>query len=150
MGDAKVIYQGPKVFWKTKVTLEVVVVEHFVFNVLEIACFDSALNEEAPRLFIDDNVLQSKIDTNIVERLKELEKDKIRLKGGAVDEQAVAIKVLRQARVEYILDRLCIKDYSPRDKKVIVDLQFNFHDRESDTVVTVASMLTRKPHGLQS
>lgn len=144
------IYQGPKVFWKTKVTLEVCVVEHFIYGVLEIVCFDSVLKEEAPRLFIDDNVLQSKIDASIVERLKDLEKEKMRLKGGSIDDQAVSTKVLRQARVEYILDRLFIKEYSAKEKTVVVELQFNFHDRESDSVVTVASMVTRKPNGLQS
>lgn len=54
---AKILYRGVKTFWKTKNSIEFVLLEHTGCDVLEIVAFEPVLCVEAPRIYLDKRLL---------------------------------------------------------------------------------------------
>jgi len=104
--SAEVIKQGTKSFWKTKTTIEVLLLEHPNSDVLEIVCFDPITNQEAPHIFI----LRSKVvllicDEEIQYRLFELQ-EPIRQRHGIIDNDALLKIAWNDAIYDLVDDRL--------------------------------------------
>lgn len=54
----KVLFRGTKTFWKTKNSIEIAVIDHCDFDIFEVVAFEPALQVEAPRLYVDAQVLR--------------------------------------------------------------------------------------------
>lgn len=145
----RVLYEGSKCFWRTRNTLDVTIVEHEDFAVVEVLAYDPGLDAEAPRLYLDDINLRSKVDATFIDRFVRLEKEKAMRKKITPDSRAYHQKAVDQARVDYILDRLFVKSLQADERKIVVELQFSFSDRDGETGGPgVGEMVIRRPHGM--
>lgn len=54
-------FDGQKVFWGSRSTMELTLVEHLDLSIVEIIGFDPLLKAEAPRLYIDRLLLQNSL-----------------------------------------------------------------------------------------
>lgn len=61
---AEVIYEGSKFFWRTRNTVDIVVVLHAELQILEIVAYEPNLDVEAPRIYLNRNILDSMLDQN--------------------------------------------------------------------------------------
>jgi len=108
---ATVLHRGPKVFWKVRCTVEVVIVNHGVHDVLEVICFEPALSHEAARLYLRHSAL-----------LKEVAKEDVLLEEitEKVDgDQDKKLKLL----VNFITERLHIKSFNPKTRLFQIEFQ---------------------------
>lgn len=136
MEKKEILFEGTKRFWKTNVTLTVTIVEHKSHGTLEVVCYDSALGVEAPRFYVDDFALKLKVVGN---------------HGVATDTKAQGPTdpSSDQVRARYIVDRLFLKKYDSSSRKLLVEMQFNFADRENEQEgQNVSDMVIPKPFGL--
>ena len=151
MESVRVIFEGPKVFWKTRVTLDIVIVEHTNFGVLEVIAFDAELKLEAPRLYIDQEDLQSMINQqNFIQRFVSLEKEKAARQNEAVEIVDITKRATDKATADYILDRICVMKYSKKEEVLTVEMQFDFSDRDLETEGhSVDKMVIARPSGMK-
>jgi nitrogen regulatory protein PII-like uncharacterized protein len=74
-------YQGSKSFWKTRTNIDLLIVNHKKYNCLEVICYDPEKGIEAPRIYLNNNVLISKVDLEeIKQRLEEKTEASLRQK----------------------------------------------------------------------
>jgi hypothetical protein len=59
---AKVLFEGTKTFWKTKNSIRLTVIEHRLHDVLEVVAYEPAIQVEAPRLYLDIELIVSLLD----------------------------------------------------------------------------------------
>ena len=131
--SAEVIKQGTKSFWKTKTTIEVLLLEHPDSDVLEIVCFDPITNQEAPHIFI----LRSKVvllicDEEIQYRLFELQ-EPIRQRHGIIDNDALLKIAWNDAIYDLVDDRLELHKLLAGSKAFRVSLRKPLPDEDPRT-----------------
>jgi hypothetical protein len=62
-----VLFNGSKTFWKTRSDFKVVIVFHFKQAIVEIIAFDPADGVEFPRIYLDSQLICSKLDPTVIE-----------------------------------------------------------------------------------
>jgi hypothetical protein len=62
-----VLLEGSKTFWKTRSYLKVIIVIHFKQAILEMIAYDPADGVEFPRIYLDSQLINSKLDPTIIE-----------------------------------------------------------------------------------
>lgn len=103
---AEVLKQGTKKFWKTKTSIEVLLVEHKELDILEIVCFDPITSQEAPRIYLLYSKLLPLISEEEIQyRLFELQ-EPILQRRGVIDNEALLKIVWNDAVYDYIDERL--------------------------------------------
>ena len=154
MGDLpleEVIFQGAKPYWRTRNTLDVMLVEHRKFNMIELITYDPTLDKESPRIYLDNTILNSKLDqADIDARLLVVKEPFIRRR--EVPDSAKLLKdIINRAKADYVLNRLFISEYSLEKKHITVEIQFNFRDRDDElhTGTDVGLLVCQKPSLLQ-
>lgn len=98
----EVIFDGVKVFWKTRAHLEVTLVEHFDSNAIEVIGFDPAVKDEAPRLYVDTVLLGKALSEEDIE-------DKIAdasLLKKSMDKARLRAQCIQEMKKEYLLARV--------------------------------------------
>lgn len=108
---AVVLHRGPKVFWKVRCTVEVVIVNHGVHDVLEVICFEPALSHEAARLYLRHSAL-----------LREVAKEDILLEEITEKVDAGHERKLNLL-VNFITERLQIKLFNPKTRLFQIEFQ---------------------------
>jgi hypothetical protein len=74
-------YQGSKSFWKTRTNIDLLIVNHTKYNCLELICYDPEKGVEAPRIYLSNSLLISKVDlAEIKQRLEERTEASLRQK----------------------------------------------------------------------
>lgn len=113
MGPAsKVICQGVKRDWETRNTINVMLVEHSSFNVLEIITYDLMLDREAPRLYVNHKA--------VLARLKRLDYEQpVREAKNNFDKG----RFLQRAAFDFLTSHLLILVYSLPERKIVVALR---------------------------
>ena len=102
-----VIFKGRKSFWKTKSSVDLIIIEHPDFDLLEVATFDLVLRVESNRAYIDlpyaRNVLKDE------------------LKGVDPSQEALTL---------FIFNNLYIKKYLPTSKIVEIEIRLKLSSNE--------------------
>lgn len=62
----KLLFSGVKTFWKTKNSIEVVLLKHQGYEVLEIATYEPVFGVEAPRIYLDLQLIYPLLNTSHV------------------------------------------------------------------------------------
>jgi len=109
MANSEIVQRGSKLFWKARTTIDVLLVEHKQYDVIEIVCSDSTTSQEAPRIYVRSSVLRGKIcDDEIQSRMYELTEPILQRKGtiSPVDKEILLTKVWKSALYEYVDERL--------------------------------------------
>jgi len=115
--------------WSTQNVLDVTIIEHADFGVLEIVAFDTDLQMEAPRLYVDKETIGNIIGLDFIDRIACLEKEKELRNNGTYDLEELMLRAIDQANVDYILHRLCVVNYSKEEHVVSVEIIFNMADK---------------------
>jgi hypothetical protein len=149
MEEPRVLYEGSKCFWKSRCTLDVIIVTHPEHKVVEVVAYEPTFDAEAPRIYLDDKVLRTKVDPAIVDKSLRTEKEKALRRHEAPNMALIIQNAEEKARIEYILNRLFIKYLSFEERKIVVELQFNFRDRDEETGgPDISTMIIAKPDDL--
>ena len=140
-GGTVIVYQGSKYFWKTRNTIDVILVKHKIENVLEVIAYEPALDVEAPRLYLDSKMLDSKLDQEAIAAKMSLAKQ-----NNVPHTEQIVQSLGNCAISEFILNRLFIKQYPKEEGIFKIQLQFTFSDREdANSVDTLDKLLCDKP-----
>ena len=143
-GGSVIIYQGNKYFWKTRNTIEVAIVVHQNKHVIEVIAYEPSLAVEAPRLYLDLEVLIVKLDLDEVIASKMCLSENITLQRDLFEEGVVS-----GAISEFVLNRLFIKQLVKEGRIFEVQLQLSFSDRDDESgVETIDKLLCEKPASL--
>ena len=125
----RVVYEGTRCMWSTQNVLDITIIEHADFGVLEIVAFDTDLQMEAPRLYVDKETIGNIIGIDFIDRIACLEKEKELRNNGTSDLEELMLRAIDQANVDYILHRLCVVNYSKEEHVVSVEIIFNMADK---------------------
>lgn len=108
---AVVLHRGPKVFWKVRCTVEVVIVNHGAHDVLEVICFEPAQSHEAARLYLRHSALLREVSKEdiLLEEITEKVDDGVERK----------LKLL----VNFITERLQIKLFNAKTRLFQIEFQ---------------------------
>jgi len=123
--SAIVIYEGNKFFWRKRITIDVVIVEHKEFDVTEVITYEPSIDREASRIYLDSLILSTKINQEEVAA-----KMTFARQHNVPHTMQFVNGVLNRATSDYILNRLFITEFSVDPKIFSVELQFNFRDRD--------------------
>lgn len=125
--SAIVIYEGNKFFWRRRVTIDVVIVEHKEFDITEVIIYEPSIDREASRIYLDSLILSTKLSQEEIAAKMSFAKQHnvphtIQFVNG----------ILNRATSDYILNRLFITDFAAETKSLSVELQFNLRDRDPE------------------
>jgi hypothetical protein len=137
-----VVYDGTKFYWRTRNKIDVCIAEHKTAGVLEVIAYDPSFNAEAPRIYIDRSILSLKINNAEIEsKLSFAKRNNVPLTDKFV--RGVHDTVYS----EFIMNRLVLKEYSPTEKRMTIELNFTTGDLEAEKNdnVPVRSMLCDCP-----
>jgi hypothetical protein len=130
VSTGRVIYQGVKPFWRTRTNCDVSIVEYTEFDTIEVITYEPSFDREAPRLYLSSAYVISTITETEMEA-KMIAAKEIQLRRHRTPDVAqVRSEVLTQFKVDYVLNRLQIADFSPEIKSFKVELKLNYRDDE--------------------
>lgn len=113
--NAIVVFQGVKFFWRTRNTIDIMVVEHADLHITEIVAYDPAIDREAPRIYVDSDILLAKLDHgDIVAQLGFGQRN-----GVLITEETLTNK----AKFDFIVSRLLISEYAVNTKTIMMTFQ---------------------------
>ena len=124
----EILFQGAKCFWRTRNTVDIMLIIHHEFNVTEIITYEPSFDKEAPRIYLDNNILNGKIDQVDVEEKVRLAKEPILRRHAVPNVEKLRKEIINNAKTDYILNRLFISEFSPEKRTIRVEIQFNFRD----------------------
>ena len=126
--NIEIIFQGAKCFWRTRNTVDIMIVHHVEYNILEVITYEPSFDQEAPRIYFDDKVLETKLDHEAVDTKFKEEKELILRRHDVPDNEKLMKETINNAKIAYILNRLFLAEFVPDLKKITVEIQFNFRD----------------------
>jgi hypothetical protein len=145
----ELLLQGPKSFYKTKNSVDIIVLDHKYCGTLEVIAFEPTLGVEAPRVYLNEKVVRSRVESSAIDGYLRSAKFAAMRKGEAPNLPALIKEAERKAKATYILNRLFIKSYSFEKKEIVVQLQFDFNDRDNEHGgLDVDTMIVEKPEEL--
>jgi len=135
-----VIFQGSKFFWRARNTIDVTIIEHRAWKVVEVACYEPSLDVEASRVYLDSAILAERINrTQIEEKLSFAKQNNV------PHTEKLVRDITHQAITEYILNRLAQTELSADTKKFEVVFQLNFRDVVIEAADRNTGSLIREP-----
>ena len=144
VGETTVVYQGSKYFWKTRNTIDVILVKHKIENVIEVIAYEPALDVEAPRLYMDSKILSFKLDQEAIAAKMSLAKQ-----NNVPHTEQFVEGIVNGAISEFILNRLFIKLFSKEERIFEIQLQFTLSDMEDASGADfIDKLLCDKPASL--
>ncbi len=135
-GGSAVIYQGSKYFWKTRNSIDVIVVSHKIEQVIEVIAYEPGLDVEAPRVYLNSKVLLSKLDQEAINAKMSLAKQ-----NNVPHTDQFIEGVMNGATSVFILNRLFIKQFSKEERIFEIQLQFTFSDNDGQSDADTMDML---------
>ena len=137
--NVKVIYEGVKTLWKTRACLDVLIADHLNDQCYELIVYDAAMGIEAPRVYVNSELVASKIhpdelDAKVAEKKESLTRAKT-----SFDHEAVTKDVMQDMMVQYVVSRIGIPDYLPVGVLSVVLLPFcedrlNYETNQLDVI----------------
>jgi hypothetical protein len=107
----QVIFTGSKVFWRTKNSIDVWILNHRTCRTIEIVTYEPTLRVECTRIYLDAAVLKRKIDRGVIEQKLRLAKGE-----GQQDESAAIDQVVCDAIAHYVLPRIATDEFATGNK----------------------------------
>ena len=148
---ADVIFQGAKCFWRTRNTVDIMLVLHRGSSVIEVITYEPSFDKEAPRIYLDNTILNSKIDQNEVQEKLRLAKELILRRREVPNTEKLLKEIIDSAKTDYVLNRLFITEFTPEKRTIKVSIQFNFRDFDDAHAsgTDISKIVCDKPTGLQ-
>jgi hypothetical protein len=144
-GQCDVQYEGSKSFWKTRTNIDILIVNHFKYNCLEIICYDPERgNEASSRIYVNAALLISKIDQNeLKKQLEDIKEGNLRQKK-SFNASQLQKELLIAAMNTYISSRIQLDGdpSSGRLKVVLSPLTGDKLDEETKELDIITSLPT--------
>jgi len=145
--DVKVIYEGSKSLWRQRISFDVFIVNHKLFKVIEVVCYNPAVDIEAPRMYFSSLKLKNKLDSSDVEeKVKSRQEFLIRQKKPVVYEDLMQ-EVVEDQIVHFITSKLNVIENEGKFGKFYVIVQQSGDVLNS--IVTNEDIVCEKPKDLQ-
>jgi hypothetical protein len=134
------IYRGAKPFWRTRNTVDIIIVEHTQFSTLELIVYEPSFDREARRMYLSDAFLSSKVDREAVEAKLKSVKEPILRRREVPDSIKLEKEIINKAKIDYILNRIFVTEFTPQKKVIKAEIQLNFRDRDEEEADTAAGL----------
>ena len=125
----EILFEGRKTFWKTKSTVNILLVKHHLWDIVEVVAFDPVSEIEAPRIYIncktlEDLIAPGKASSNTI--FSSL------FKGfhPAPDKQMI---------IDFLLNHLFIAEYLPVSKVLRVAMRSSFVGEDGEEMAALFS-----------
>jgi hypothetical protein len=107
----KLIYNGSKLFWRSRETVDLFFYLHIELKCIEIILYDNFSGQEIPRLYIDfelvSSVIQSDLDTKVIAAWEgEVEKATQDIQDIKITQEEIREDIKRTLVTNYIIHRL--------------------------------------------
>ena len=117
------IYQGSKLFWRTRNSVDITIVHHPGCNLTEIIAYEPSINVEAKRIYLNSGVLRTKLDQAEIDSTFTFAKQ---------NDVSISMEyIVNHAISEFILSRLIIAEFKREECRFEVALQFRQSDSDS-------------------
>lgn len=123
------IFDGVKFFWRTRTTIDILIVKHLAQNVIEIITYEPIIDKEADRIYIDAEVLSARIDTSVVD-----EQVSFALRNQIALNEEFVHGLTKTLEADYILERFFITNYDIEKSILNVAVQFTNCDMTNPEV----------------
>lgn len=121
-----VVYQGSKLFWRTRNTIDVTIVQHISLNITEIIAFEPSINVEAKRVYLNSKVLDAKLDqAEIDAKYSFAKQNNVPISTEFIN------SVVHRAIADFVLARLIISEFNREECRFEVNMEFRLSDRIS-------------------
>mmetsp|Transcript_4027 Transcript_4027/g.5636 ORF Transcript_4027/g.5636 Transcript_4027/m.5636 type:complete len:539 (+) Transcript_4027:439-2055(+) len=140
--DVKVIYDGSKNFWRQRTSIDIYIVSHTVFHIIEVICFDHAAAFAAPRIYISKETLKPKLDSKDIEEKIRLRKEFFLRQKKPIVLEEILEEVLEDEIVHYITSKINLKE-TVNQFEVVISHQT--HDALNPTVFAEVDLCCEKP-----
>jgi hypothetical protein len=121
--SVEITFDGTKFYWKTRNTVDVVIAHHIAHKVFEVIVYEPTLDREAPRLYLNEEILMPKIDHNEVNsKLSFAKRNNVPLTEKLVQ------GIMNKAISDFILNRLVIQQLAALEKKFDVGIKIDDYD----------------------
>ncbi|KAJ1394490.1 hypothetical protein B484DRAFT_459148, partial [Ochromonadaceae sp. CCMP2298] len=141
------LLDGSIYLWRTKVCLDIMIIKHNAFGIIEIVSYEPIVDQEAPRIYIRDDLLVDKLDAQKVEAAMKLRKSTSRK---AEPDALLEAEAVAEAKLEFIMSHLRVTERSLDPRILTVTLAFAWADQLADPVATnMSEVLIAKPVGLK-
>mmetsp|Transcript_4170 Transcript_4170/g.9339 ORF Transcript_4170/g.9339 Transcript_4170/m.9339 type:complete len:479 (-) Transcript_4170:514-1950(-) len=127
------LFSGSKQYWRTKRSIDIEIVEHKDRSLIEIVAYSPVVDKER-RLYLNSSVLVelSSDPTQFEEGLR-VHKELCLRRREDFNKEKQMIKMVNKAKVEYILSRLTVDEFSIEERSFKVGFKFTGGDLELDT-----------------
>ena len=140
----EVIHVAPKVFWRQKCTVDICVILHESYKVLEIIAYEPVIDVECSRIYIDSEIAETIIiEEDVIANYKRLKQIFLKNKEKIVEEK-LKIKARHEALVQILLNRLHIIEYMIETKLFIMNIVPTLLDTEKGR----PNIVCNRPPGL--
>ena len=117
------IYIGSKLFWRTRNSVEITIVQHPGCNLTEIIVYEPSINVEAKRIYLNSGVLRTKLDQVEIDSTFTFTKQ---------NDVSISVETITYHAIsEFILSRLIIAEFKREECRFEVALQFRQSDSNS-------------------
>jgi len=147
--NVKMIYEGSKTLWKQRITIDIYIVSHKLFQVLEIISFSPQQGIESSRIYISLPAISNKFDPNEIEEKTRTRKEYNARQRRPLQEDTIKDLVTEDLVVQYILPRVNINESKTNKEEsfdvIIIERSRDSLDKRNATEV---SILVDKPDEL--
>jgi hypothetical protein len=146
-----VLLDGSVYLWRTKVCLDVMIIQHKSFGVVELVTYEPIVDQEAPRLYICDEILVSKLSNKkIGEAMKDCKMQR-KLSNKKIDDTTMKEEAVQKIKLEFIMSHLRVLERSLDPRTLIVGLVFTSADQLADKEggKNWSELVATKPVGLK-
>ncbi|KAJ1402209.1 hypothetical protein B484DRAFT_483768 [Ochromonadaceae sp. CCMP2298] len=147
----EVLHDGCKHFWRNGMKgtrLDIIIVSHKNYGLIEIATYAPGVDREAARLYLNEDLLFDLLDTSKFEESLLLAKEPFIRHRKVFDKVQLMSDLVKESKVNYILNRLSVEEYSSQTRHFKVGFQFNFRDRDG-VPRTLDQLLVERPRHLK-
>lgn len=117
------LYQGSKLFWRTRNTIDITIIQHCKFDITEIIAYEPSINVEAKRIYLNSCILIGKLNGGEIDsKLSFAKQNNIALSTQLSD------RIIKQAIAEFVLSRLIISQFKREDGCFEVSFLFQSRD----------------------
>lgn len=120
------IYEGSKTMWRQRITMDIYIVRHKFFQVVEIICYSPSIVQEANRIYVSQALFKDKLSPNdLEEKMKKRMEVFIRQKKPLIRDELLQAELDEQV-TQYIVSRINLMD--SENFEVTLCSQFNCQD----------------------
>lgn len=144
-GECEILFHGFQTFWKTRISLELAIVHHKRPGVVEVIAYDPHVQQEAPRLYLNTDLIEKKFNKSVMQTNLADEREKCTRHRTEFDEHAANATIEREMLKEYVLSRLQMKS---TDSNWYMVIQPSFTDGIDPLTGLIDTQLVNRPDGL--